>query len=39
MIDVPAVTPVTTPLALIVATPVLTDFQVPPAVASANGVV
>jgi hypothetical protein len=36
---VPAITPVTIPLALIVATPVLTDFHTPLAVASANGVV
>ncbi len=33
MVEVPAATPVTTPVeALIVATPVLTDFQTPPLV-------
>ncbi len=39
MVDVPAAMPVTTPPALIVATAVLDDDQVPPAVASAKVVV
>ena len=39
MVDVPAEIPVTTPVALIVATPVDTELQTPPATASVRLVV